>query len=273
MVEIRGKSRAGQPQPAVQSVRRPGKARAMRVSLIVAAVLFACGFGYAAGSWKLFAPDGSIALEYRSFMPGDEPNIEVDTAALRNRLAEGEAAVFYLKAQNRYIGLANEREYTDYSQFAAEVGRRAPLNEAGYGFVFQSGSLVHDLKWGVADDTAWPDPKTAEELSYRTIPLGDTVGYTASYENGRGSQVSLTVWFNVPDRAIYTTAMNEADVEKVKIGSTEAFYLKERDSDAQRVAWGEGGGERYAYYSLEDLSADKLPRERLVEIASMLGGK
>lgn len=264
MAEIRSRSRIEQPQRRV---------RAGRVSLIVAAILFACGFGYAAESWKLFAPDGSIALEYRSFMPGDEPIAEVDTAALRNRLAEGEAGVFYLKAQNRYIGLVNERQYTDYSKFAAEVGLRAPLNEVGYGFAFQSGSLVHDLKWGMADEIAWPDPKTAEEISYRTIPLGETVGYTASYENDRGNKVSLSVWFNVPDRAIFTTAMNESDVEKVKVGSTEAFYLKGRESASQRLAWGEGSGDQYAYYSLDDLSAEKLSRERLVEIASMLVGK
>ncbi|WP_372631632.1 hypothetical protein [Cohnella sp.] len=241
--------------------------------MIVAAVLFACGFGYAAESWKLFAPDGSVALEYRSFMPGDEPIAEVDTAALRSRLAEGEAAVFYLKAQNRYIGLANERQYTDYSQYAAEVGRRAPLNEVGNGFVFQSGSLVHDLKWGIEDEKEWTDPKTVEGISYQTIPLGETVGYYANYQNDQGNKVSLSAWFNVPNGAIFTTEMNELDMEKVTIAAKEAFYLQGRDGAVQRVAWGEGSGNQYAYYRLDDLSAEKMPREHLMEIASRLIGE
>ncbi|WP_391574629.1 hypothetical protein [Cohnella sp.] len=273
MAEVRSRSRAEQSQLVISSGKKPGRMGAWRISLIVAAVLFACGFGYAMESWKLFAPDGSVALEYRGFMPGDESVDEVDTGALRSLLAEGEAAVFYLKDQNRYIGLANERQYTDFSQFAAEIDRRKPLNELGNGFVFQSGSLVHDLKWKVTDEKDWADSTTFEEFSYRTIPLGEITGYYASYENDRGDKVSLSVWTNVPDRTILTDEMNELEMEKVQIGAREVFYLKGRDGPAQRLAWGEGEGNQYAYYRLDDLSAEKMPQERLIEIASVLIGE
>jgi len=273
MAEIRSRSQAEQPQLVISSGKKPGRMGAWRISLIVAAVLFACGFGYAMESWKLFAPDGSVALEYRGFMPGDESVDEVDTGALRSLLAEGEAAVFYLKDQNRYIGLANERQYTDYSQFAAGVGQRKPLNELGNGFVFQSGSLVHDLRSEVTDEKDWADRETAEGVSYQAIPLGETVGYYASYGNERGDKVSLSVWTNVPDRAIFTDEMNELEMKKVQIGSREVFYLKGRNSASQRLAWGEGEGDQYAYYRLDDLSAEKMSQERLIEIASVLIGE
>ncbi len=273
MAEIRRKYQSMQPQSALRSDRKPRRARAGYAVFITATILFACGFGYAMESWKLFAPDGSVALEYRGFKPGDEPVDEVNTGALQSQLAEGEAAVFYLKDQNRYIGLANERQYADYSQFAAEVGQRKPLNELGNGFVFQSGSLVHDLRWQMEDEKDWAGRETAEGISYRTIPLGETVGYTASYENDSGNKVSLSVWFDVRDRAIFTNEMNGLEMEKVQIGAMEVFYLKGRNSASQRLAWGEGEGERFAYYRLDDLSAEKISQERLLEIASVLIGE
>ncbi|MFF2480377.1 hypothetical protein [Paenibacillus sp. NPDC058071] len=249
------------------------KSRKWYISIAVAAVVFACGFGYAAESWKLFAPDGSVTLEYRSFLPGDEPRDELDTAKLHNMLAEGEAAIFHLMQEDRMIGLANERQYADYAQFASEVGSRAPLKELGDDFNFQSGKLVHDLKSELAEEIDWTDSKTVDDIRYRMIPLGNVTGYYASYSDNSGHKLSLSAVFNLPDRQIFTTEMNHSKVEKVQVGATEIFYMKDTDSTRQRVAWGEGEGERYVYYRLDDLSTHKLPRENLIEMASAVMGK
>ncbi|MBO9610502.1 MAG: hypothetical protein J7639_31400 [Paenibacillaceae bacterium] len=269
MEAIRSQSRIAPKQEAQQPAAKSKRAKAGYAALMTATVIFACGFGFAADSWKLFAPDGSLALEYRSFMPGDEPVAGVDTAALRKMLAEGQAAIFYLKRQDRYIGLANERQYANYSQFAAEAGNYAPRNEIGQGFAFQSGSFMHELNGGIAGENHAEDSKSAEEISFRTIPLGRTIGYSASYKDDRGNQVALTVSFHFPGRTIYTTEMKELNMEKIRVGeAVEAFYLKGKDGIGQRISWGEGDG----YYRLDDLTGGQLPRERMVELASSLIG-
>ncbi|WP_135554604.1 hypothetical protein [Paenibacillus cymbidii] len=270
MDAIRSQSEIAPKQEAQQPAAKSKRAKAGYAALMTATVIFACGFGFAADSWKLFAPDGSLALEYRSFMPGDEPVAGVDTAALQRMLAEGQAAIFYLKRQDRYIGLANERQYADYSQFAAEAGNYAPRNEIGQGFAFQSGSFIHELNGGIAGEYHAEDSKTTEEISYRTVPLGRTVGYSASYKDERGYEVALTVWFHLPGQTIYTNEMNELNMEKVRVDeAVEAFYLKGKDSDVQRISWGEGD----SYYRLDDLTGGQLSRERMVELAlSLIGG-
>ncbi|MHA6482425.1 hypothetical protein ACX1C1_11065 [Paenibacillus sp. strain BS8-2] len=238
------------------------------IAFIAAAVVFACGFGYAALSWKLFGSDGSIALELRSISP-HESTVELIDPSLLERLGEGEAAIFYLRDQDRYIGLANERQYGPlaFEQFAAETGAHEPLSELGDGFVFTQGTIRHDLN-KIPPDLSWGDPDGEERVSLRKIPIGAANGYTAKYQDAEGHQLTLTAWYNVPDREIYTDELDRLMIEKVTINEMESFYMKEKDSSVQRISWMEGEGEQHIYYQIFDTSADKLPREQLIEVAA-----
>jgi hypothetical protein len=273
MAAIRSKSGSGQ---RLESDRYPIKrksGKALYVSFIAAAVIFACGFGYAAVSWKLFAPDGAVSLEMISVSPNDI-SIEPIGPELRDMLHEGEAGVFYLRDQNRYIGLAHERDYgeLEFEQFAAETGTHKPLRELGDGFIFHQGTLMHDLN-KLAPDLNWGDPDGDESVSLRKVPLGKTVGYSAVYRDDSGHQLTLSAWYNIPERQIYSSELDKLVKEKVTIGEIEAFYLKGKDSDMQRMAWAEGEGELHVYYQLFDSAMDKLPRERLVEVAAAIAGQ
>ncbi|REK75187.1 hypothetical protein DX130_16300 [Paenibacillus paeoniae] len=268
MAAIRYNSQSGQRHTST-SIKSLNRKKVWYISLIGATMLFACGFGFAAAqSWKLFTPDGAVTVELRSLLHNEESDSTLDIAALQNMLAEGEAATFYIKDQNRYISLANERLYTDYKPFSSQIGDRAPLNEIGDSFVFQSGLLFHDLNDEIPNVTSWKNSITIGEISYQLKVLGEAVGYQANYKNDYGKQVSLKVWFHVPDQTIFSTEMNDLEVEKIKIGVTEAFYLKGLHSSAQRLIWGENDNQ--SYYRLDDLSVEKLSREHLIDIASPL---
>ncbi|QNK56929.1 hypothetical protein [Paenibacillus sp. PAMC21692] len=273
MEAIRSKSGSGQRLESGRSPFRWRSGKALYVSFIAAAVIFACGFGYAAVSWKLFAPDGAVSLELISVSP-NEVSIEPIGPDLRDMLHEGEAGIFYLRDQNRYIGLAHEREYGDleFEQFAAETDLHAPLRELGDGFVFHQGTLMHDLN-KFAHDLNWGNPGGDESVSLRKVPLGKTTGYSAVYRDSSGHQLTLSAWYNIPDRQIYSSELDKLIKEKVTIGEMEAFYLKDIDSDMQRMAWAEGEGELYVYYQLFDSAMDKLPRERFVEVAAAIVGQ
>lgn len=263
MDKLRGQSR--------DVAARPRRSRVWQASFLVAAIVFACGFGYAAVTWKLFSPDGTVALEYLKAEPGDILYDDVDTAALRDMLAEGEAAVFYLKEQNRYIGLVNERKYTeaDYADFAAKTGSRAPLRELGDGFVFEEGTLVHNM---ISSPTMvnWADPAAEANVSYRKVPLGETVGYSAVYSDDRGHRLTLSAMFNIPGRQIYTDELDQLRLEKIMVDSVEAFYIRELDQEGHRMAWAEGEGEQHVYYTLYDSAANKLTRESLEKAAAVI---
>lgn len=269
MEAIRSKSGQG-----LESDQYPIKRkRAWYVSFIAAAVIFACGFGYSAVSWKLFSPEGTVSLELISVSP-NEVSIESIGSDLRDMLNEGEAAIFYLRDQNRYIGLAHERDYgaLEFEQFAAETGMHKPLRELGDGFTFHQGTLMHDLN-KLALDLNWGDPDGDASVNLRKMPMGKTVRYSAVYRDDSGHQLTLSAWYNIPDRQIYSSEWDTLVMEKVTLGPMDAFYLKEKDSDMHRMAWAEGEGELYVYYQLFDSAMDKLPRERLIEVAAAIVGQ
>jgi hypothetical protein len=270
MEAIRSKSGSGQLPESGRSPYKRQRGKALYVSFIAAAIIFACGFGYAAVSLKLFAPDGLVSLEQIGVSP-NEVSMEPIGSDLQDMLDEGEAAIFYLRDQDKYIGLAHEREYdySEFEQFAAATGIHEPLRELGDEFVFQQGTLMHELD-KLAPDLYWGDPDGEESVSLRKVPLGKTVGYSAIYRDASGHQLTLNAWYNVPDRKIYTDELHRMVAEKITIGAVETFYLKEKDSDMQKMAWAEGEGELHVYYQLFDSAIDKLPRERLVEVAAAI---
>lgn len=251
---------------------RSKRSRLWYTAVIAAAVVFACGFGYAASSWQLFAPNGSVALEYRNYLPGDEPIRGIDTDALRDKLAEGEAAVFYIREQDQYIGLVNERRYSNYDDFAQAAGGRAPARELGGGWEYRTGSLVHELQpdWVVQRDKT--DFTTDGDVSYRKIPLGPKNGYHATYGDNTGQQMSISATFNERMRTLYTD-LAKKQMEKVHLNGIEAFYIREAEGDVHRMVWAEGEGNSFVYYSLSVSSSDERSQDWLREVALELAGK
>lgn len=256
MTSIRG--RYVDSRPKSQSKR----SRMWYVSVITAVVIFACGFGYAASSWQLFAPNGSVVLEYRNYLPGDEPNRAIDTNKLRDMLAEGEAAVFYIPESGQYIGLANERQYTNYDQFAQVAGTIVPAREIGHGWEYQEGSMKHDLRF--QSDLNWGDASATDNISYRLIPLGEKIGYYATYVNTAGNRVSINSIFGGRGRIMYTK-LDDMEMNKVSLNGIEAFYIQLEESNAHRIVWAEGESDKSIYFELS--SSEEITREELTEVA------
>lgn len=238
------------------------RSRIWYVSVITAVVIFACGFGYAASSWQLFAPNGSVVLEYRNYLPGDEPNSAIDTKMLRDMLAEGEAAVFYIRERKQYIGLANERKYTNYDQFAQAAGTIVPAREIGNGWEYQEGSLMHDLH--IQADQSWGDASAQDNISYQKIPLGEKIGYYATYVNAAGDRISINGILGERGRTMYTN-LDDLEMNKVSLNGIEAFYIQLKESNAHRIVWAEGESDKSIYYELS--SSGELTREHLTEVA------
>jgi len=254
---------------------------------LITAVLFVCGFGYAAGTWQLFAPDGTVALEYRAFPPGDDPFEGVDTVALRKLLNPGEAAIFNLKNTDRQIGLVNELQYTKYDVFQVKTGSYPPAREIGSSssFTFYIGSLAHDLnimspiknesKGNNALNThEINEPKELLEMagvtSYSLLPLGDVNGYYASYRDDNGMEVTLQASYGESWRTIFTQ-MNEQVMEKIILHDNEAFYITAADGAWHKVVWTENSGGQFVYLTLNARAGD-LSRESLIEVAEQIVG-
>jgi len=270
-----------------QTSRRSSYKKKWVISGIITAVLFACGFGYAAGAWQLFASDGTVALEYREFSPGDGPAEGVDTDVLRKLLNPGEAALFNLKSTDRQIGLANELQYTDYDAFNVQTGSYPPAREIGRSstFKFYTGSLAHSLNvmdivknesrgGGVLDTHELKESDELLEIagvtSYYLVPLGDVTGYHASYRDDSGSELTLQVSYGESWRTVFTQ-MNEQIMEKITLYTNEAFYITAANGAWHRVVWTEHRGEQFVYLELNAKASD-VSREGLIETAEQIAG-
>jgi len=257
------------------------------ISGLITAVLFACGFGYAAGAWQLFAPDGTVALEYRAFSPGDGPPEGVDTDALRKLLNPGEAALFNLKSTGQQIGLVNELQYSDYNAFSVQTGSYPPAQEIGSSstFKFYTGSLAHSLNvmGTVKNETDGSGVLDAHELeesdelleiagvtAYRLVPLGDVTGYHASYRDDSGSELTFQASYGESWRTIFTQ-MNEQIMEKITLHTNEAFYITAANGAWHKVVWTENRGEQFVYLEL-NAKANDISREGLIETAEQIAG-
>jgi len=254
---------------------------------LLTAVLFACGFGYAAGAWQLFAPDGTVALEYRAFSPGDGPIEGVDTDALRKLLNPGEAALFNLKNADQQIGLVNELQYTDYDVFQVKTGSYPPAREIGSSssFAFYTGSLAHNLNVigpvgnedegnNVLDTHELKEPKELLEVagvtSYQLVPLGDVTGYHASYRDDSGSEVTLQASYGESWRTVFTQ-MNEQVMEKIALHANEALYITAANGAWHKVVWTESSGGQFVYLELNAKAGD-VSRASLIEVAEQIAG-
>ncbi|RIX60291.1 hypothetical protein D3P08_01605 [Paenibacillus nanensis] len=232
------------------------------VPVITVVVILACGFGYAASSWQLFTPNGSVVFEYRNYLPGDEPDREIDTKMLRDMLAEGEAAVFYIRERDQYIGLANERQYTNYDQFAQAAGTVVPQREIGNGWEYQNGSLMHDLHFPA--DQSWGEASAYDNISYQQIPLGEKIGYYATYVNAAGNRIAINGTLGERGRIMYTKLI-DLEMIKVSLNGIEAFYIQSEESNTHRIVWAEGESDQSIYYELS--SSGEITREQLTEVA------
>lgn len=231
-------------------------------------VILASGFGYAAASWKLFEADGSVALEYRQFMPGDEPVESANLDELRSLIPEGEAALFYIKQDGQFLSLANERVITSYEEFRMDAGNSALPERIGNEYKFSQGTFNHEpiMEHGLMDELMLAAGSSDEPYLYRSVGMGDMTGYYAEFLNEAGSRVTLSGLYGERWSTVNTN-LEPLEMIKLQLGDKEAFYMTNEAAGTHQVVWRDSTIDQPVYYELTALMEGGLTAEELKDAA------
>lgn len=220
---------------------------------MIAILIVACGFGFAtAAGWKLFDANGSVVLEYRAFIPGDEPVRGVDVDKLRELLPVGEAALFYLKETNDFISIANEQAISSYSVFRNMAGDTIPPERIGNDFVFSQGlfSHVHHPDLNLMEELKQTAALSSDSYQYGLINIGEVSGFSANYTHAEGAQLTVSGFYGESWATVYSNLEDE-EMMKLQLGDKEVLYITNQHDGNHQMIWRDQAAGKAVYYKLQ----------------------
>jgi len=244
--------------------RRPWFAMSM-----IAIVIVACGFSFATSAvWKLFDTNGSVTLEYRAFMPGDEPVEGVDVNKLRELLPVGEAALFYLKETDNFISLANQQTISSYSEFGVMAGDMIPPERIGDDFVFSEASFIHEHRpdMNLMEELKQAAAMSSEPYQYGLIDMEEISGFSAKYTRAEGTQLLLSGLYGERWATVFSSLENK-EITKLQLGDKEVLYITNRSEGIHQIVWREKSAGQAIYYKLQAALNSNITAEDLESTA------
>jgi len=232
---------------------------------IIAIVIVACGFGFAtAASWKLFDGNGWVALEYRAFIPGDEPVGGVDVDKLRGLLPVGDAALFYLKETNDFISIANEKVISSYREFRNMAGDTFPPERIGNDFVFSQGSFSHEHHpdLNLMEELKQAAALSSESYQYGLVDIGEISGFSANYTHAEGTQLTVNGFYGENWATVYSNLEDE-EITKLQLGDKEVLYITNRNDGNHQIIWRDQDAGKGIYYKLQAAQNSNVTMEEL----------
>lgn len=230
---------------------------------MAATVILASGFGYAASSWKLFGGDGSVVLEYQSFLPNDQP-VDV-TIDLLQYIPEGEAALFYFKDSGSFISQVNEKVVTRADELVTAGVVPEPRADLSQGYTFLNGKLIHNIEPSpqMMEELVQKASQSNEEFVFDLLAHSGTIGYFATYQNAEGLTVTLDSLEGERWKKIFTDNMDHIKEKLQFADGTEALYIEDA-AGKQRIVWMSEANGQLVYYSLQ---SDVATKEQLIQLA------
>ncbi|CAH1199010.1 hypothetical protein PAECIP111893_01207 [Paenibacillus plantiphilus] len=242
----------------------------LRVASIAAAILIISGFGYAMVNWQLHRADGSVSLEYRNFMPGEESADSLDISELRKQLNPGEAAFFVTlnkKGEAEISGTENYLLYNSLEQLKAVLELPLHVTDSLTGtMVFKEGHLIHSLDNLDLDLLRAELEQSGLDIYMKKVGLGDPQGVSLLYQNDGGGEIRVTAFKGDMWRTVVSD-LEDQEIEKIMVHNQEVLAVTEHHTGKRELHWMDEGSSIPMYVTVTTETPEFVSQDELLAAA------